>query len=134
MDRTAVVVMGAALVLMLVVLELVRRRQLQEEYSVLWLVTSALLVALAGSRSLLELLARLMGIYYPPSALFVVALGGLLLAALHFSSVVTRLSAENRLLAQDLAILRWQVQRLEARAAASLAVPDTATDPGTAGR
>jgi len=84
MDRTVVVVMTAALALIVVVLELVRRRQLGEEYSVLWLVTSVVLVVLAGSRNLLELLAGLMGIYYPPSALFVVALGGLLLAALHF--------------------------------------------------
>lgn len=134
MDRTVVVVMGAALALMLIVLELVRRRRLQEEYSVLWLVTSAVLVVLAGSRGLLELLARLMGIYYPPSALFVVALGGVLLAALHFSSVVTRLGAENRLLAQDVAILRWQVQRLEAQAAASPAAPDAAADSGAKGR
>ena len=133
MDRTVLVVLCAALALMLVVLELVRRRKLQEEYSVLWLVTSALLVALAGSRSLLERLAWLMGIYYPPSALFVVAFGGLLLAALHFSSVISRLSAENRLLAQDLAILRWQVQRLEARAAATVG-PEAATDVGASGR
>jgi hypothetical protein len=133
MDRTVVVVMTAALALIVVVLELVRRRQLGEEYSVLWLVTSIVLVVLAGSRSLLELLAQLMGIYYPPSALFVVALGGLLLAALHFSSVVTRLSAENRLLVQDLAILRWQVRRLEARAAAAnVVVPDADMDPRAA--
>jgi hypothetical protein len=73
-----------------------------------------------------------MGIHYPPSALFVVAFGGLLLAALHFSSVVTRLSTENRLLAQDLAILRWQVQCLEGRAAASPTAPSAAPGPGTA--
>jgi hypothetical protein len=133
MDRTIVVVMSAALALILVVLELVRRRQLGEEYSLLWLVTSVVLLVLAGSRSLLELLAQLMGIAYPPSALFVVAFGGLLLAALHFSSAVTRLSAENRVLAQDLAILRWQVRRLEAQAAAaSVVAPDAVADHGAA--
>jgi hypothetical protein len=130
MDRTIVLTMGGALVLMVTVLELVRRRRLVEEYSLLWLATALALLVLAGSRGLLDLLARAMGIFYPPSALIVVGFGFLLVTALHFSAVVSRLTRENRTLAQELAILRWQVGRVERRLAGA-GVPDAGgTDRG----
>jgi hypothetical protein len=113
MDRTVVVSIVAALALMLAVLELVRRRRLREEYSMLWLLTAVAVVVLAGSRELLASLSALMGIHYPPSALMVIGFGFLTLTTLHYSSVVSRLSDENKTLAQEMAILRWQVGALE---------------------
>jgi hypothetical protein len=114
-DRTLVVTIGGAVVLAIIVLEMVRRRRLQEEYSLLWLGTAAVILLLAGSRGLLDLLAWAMGVHYPPTSLLVVGFGCLLAAALHFSAVVSRLSDENKGLAQELAILRWQVQQMERR-------------------
>jgi hypothetical protein len=113
MDRTVVVSIVGALALMLAVLELVRRRRLREEYSLLWLMTAIAVVVLAGSRQLLASLSALMGIHYPPSALMVIGFGFLTLTTLHYSSVVSRLSDENKALAQEMAILRWQVGALE---------------------
>ncbi len=113
MDRTVVVSIVAALLLMLTVLEMVRRRRLREEYSLLWLLTAVAVVVLAGSRDLLAVLSALMGIHYPPSALMVIGFGFLTLTTLHYSSVVSRLSDENKALAQEMAILRWQVGALE---------------------
>jgi hypothetical protein len=113
MDRTVVVSIVGALALMLIVLELVRRRSLRAEYSLLWLTTAIVVVVLAGSRELLATLSAWMGIHYPPSALMVIGFGFLTLTTLHYSSVVSRLSDENRSLAQELAILRWQVGTLE---------------------
>jgi hypothetical protein len=112
-DRTVVVTMAGALALMLTVLELVRRRRLKEEYSLLWLATAVVVLVLASSRALLDAMARAMGIFYPPSALVVAGFGLLLVAALHFSVVVSRLAEENKTLAQELAILRWQMRTVE---------------------
>jgi hypothetical protein len=113
MDRTVVVSISAGLVLLLTVLEMVRRRRLREEYSLLWLTTAIAVLVLAGSRELLAGLSALLGIHYPPSALMVIGFGFLTLTTLHYSSVVSRLSDENKNLAQELAILRWQVGSLE---------------------
>jgi hypothetical protein len=113
MDRTVVVSISAGLVLLLTVLEMVRRRRLREEYSLLWLTTAIAVLVLAGSRELLAGLSALLGIHYPPSALMVIGFGFLTLTTLHYSSVVSRLSDENKNLAQELAILRWQVGALE---------------------
>lgn len=114
-DRTVAVTITGALALTLVVVEMVRRRRLKEEYSLLWLLITLALVVLASSRGLLAALATAMGIAYPPSALIVVGFGFLTAAMLHFSGVVSRLGEENTSLAQEIAILRWKVHVMEGK-------------------
>jgi hypothetical protein len=126
MDRTVVLSIGAALVLLLTVLEMVRRRRLKEEYSLLWLATAFAIILLAGNRALLAGMAALMGIHYPPSALMVIGFGFLVVTTLHFSGVVSRLRDENKNLAQELAILRWQVAGIPHEAAPGRPAPPEA--------
>ncbi|HEX2907041.1 MAG TPA: DUF2304 domain-containing protein [Phototrophicaceae bacterium] len=99
-------------------LELVRRRKLREEYSLLWLATAVVLIVLSLSRPLLDVLANLVGIFYPPSALFLVAVVFILVILLHFSTVLTRLAQENKETAQQIALLRWQLEQSQRALAA----------------
>ena len=92
-----------------VVVELIRRGRLKERYSLLWLCASALLLLLSLSRGVLEYLSHAMGIYYPPSLLFLLAFLFLLLITLHFSVVLSGLSEKNKKLAQELALLRQEI-------------------------
>ncbi len=110
-DRTMIVGAAGSLGALLLVLELVRRRHLREEYALLWLATGVVLLLLSLSRPLLDTLASLTGIFYPPSALFLVALLFVLTILLHFSVILTRLSQQNRELAQQLALLRHDLER-----------------------
>lgn len=110
-DRTTIVGAAGSVGALLLVLELVRRRHLREEYALLWLATGVVLLLLSLSRPLLDTLAALTGIFYPPSALFLVALLFVLTILLHFSVVLTRLSQQNRELAQQLALLRHDLER-----------------------
>jgi hypothetical protein len=93
----------------LLVLELVRRRRLQERYSVLWLATGLTILVLAAWPALLERISSVLGIASPPNALFVVALGFFLAVMLHFSLVISRLSEHTSRLAQRLAMLEERV-------------------------
>ncbi len=104
-------VVGSAAVLVAVI-ELIRRGRLKEKYSLIWLFASGILLFLSSSRGLLNYLAKLLGVFYPPSLLFLVAFLFLLLITLHFSVVVSGLSEKNKKLAQELAILRQEVNRL----------------------
>ena len=112
MTRTTFVALIVALALLLFVLELVRRRRLQERYSVLWLATGLTLVVLAAWPALLARIASALGIVSPPNALFVVALGFFLAVMLHFSLVISRLSEHTSRLAQRLALLEERVGTL----------------------
>jgi hypothetical protein len=111
LDRAMIFGLAASIATLLVVLELVRRRRLKEEYSLLWLITAVVLLILSVSRPLLDVLANLVGIFYPPSALFLVAVAFVLFILLHFSTVLTRLSQENKETAQQIALLRWQLEQ-----------------------
>jgi hypothetical protein len=104
--------------LFVLVFELVRRRRLMERYALLWLFASAVLLGLAVWRDLLETIARAVGIYYAPSALFAIAFGFVLVLLLHFSLVISRLSDQTKVLAQRLGLLQQRVDELTAQLAA----------------
>jgi hypothetical protein len=96
--------------LMIVVVELIRQGRLKERYSLLWLLAGGILLVLSSSRTLLELVSHLLGIYYPPSFLFLLAFLFLLLITLHFSVVISGLTEKNRQLAQEIALLRQEMR------------------------
>ena len=107
-------VLGSGTV-MVVVVELIRRGRLKEKYSLLWLFAAGLLIVFSLSRGLLEYASRLIGIYYPPSFLFLLAFLFLLLITLHFSVVLSGLTEKNKKLAQELALLRQEMQEMMVR-------------------
>lgn len=110
MDLLKILAIGCSGAGLLVVIELIRRGRLKERYSLLWLLAGVILLVLSSSRSLLEYVSHLVGIYYPPSFLFLIAFLFLLLITLHFSSVISGLSEKNKQLAQELALLRLEMQ------------------------
>ncbi len=101
------------------VFELVRRRRLMERYALLWLFASAVLLLLAVWKDLLDRIAHAIGIYYAPSALFVIAFGFILVLLLHFSLVISRLADQNKVLAQRMGMLQQRLDEHEAAAAES---------------
>ena len=110
---------GAVLLLLLLVLELVRQRRLLERYALVWMAATALLLLLAIWDGLLTAIARMIGIAYPPSALFVIAFGFVILLLLHFSVAVSRLTDQSKVLAQQLSLLDERLRRQEEREALS---------------
>jgi hypothetical protein len=113
MQRVEIISLLGSLGLLGLIIELVRRRRLGVAYSLLWLLTGITLVLLSLWREALDVLAGMVGIFYPPAALFVVGFGFVLLILLQFSVMVSRLSDENRNLTQRLSILDWRLRQLE---------------------
>ena len=108
----ALAIAGSATVLFLVV-ELIRRGRLKERYALLWLFSGIVLFILSVSRDLLDTIAKVIGIYYPPSLLFLIAFVFLLLITLHFSAVISGLSEKNKRLAQEVALLQLAMEDLK---------------------
>jgi hypothetical protein len=111
--RVSIIAAIAAIVLLVVIFELIRSRRLQERYAMLWLFSGIIILVLAVWRGALSKLADLVGIAYPPSALFVLFSFFILLLLLHYSTVISRLSDQNRILAQRLALLESRLRREE---------------------
>ena len=108
---------AVTLALLLLVFELVRRKRLSERYAILWLLAAITLFVLAAWKGLLTSLSNDVGISYPPSALFAVAIGLIAMILLHFSLAVSRLSDQNKILAQRLALLQQKVEEPDSQGA-----------------
>ena len=115
--------------LLVLVFELVRRKRLSERYAILWLVAALTLFVLAAWKGLLTSLSDDVGISYPPSALFAVAIGLIVVILLHFSLAVSRLSDQNKMLAQRLGLLQQRVRRGRSRAPSHGGAPVPPTCP-----
>lgn len=109
MDIVKALAIAGSMTVLLLVFELIRRGRLKERYALLWLFAAVTLLILSLSRELLEYVARLVGIFYPPSLLFLTAFVFLLLITLHFSSVISGLSEKNKQLAQEIGLLQQQL-------------------------
>jgi hypothetical protein len=113
--RVSVAASIASILLLLVVLELIRGRRLKERYALMWLATGVVLLALSLWRGGLNTIAGWLGVGYPPAILFAVATLFVIVVLLDYSTVLSRLSDQNTLLAQELALLRRRTEALEER-------------------
>lgn len=127
MAQVEIIAILGTVFLLGLILEMVRRRQVAENYALLWLLTAVALFILSLWRELLDILASLMGIFYPPAALFVIGFGFFLLILLQFSVIITQLSRKNKELAQQVSILNWKLNEQE-RIITTIMIP-TEKDP-----
>ncbi len=106
MSRITILSVCASLALLLYILEMVRRRRLREEYSILWLAGGVVLLVFSLKKDWLEWASNAAGIYYPPSFLFLIGMLFILLILIHFSITISRLYQMNKKMAQELARLK----------------------------
>ena len=90
-------ILGAitSVLLLLVTLELIRRRRLREKYAILWLATGVVLLALSVWRDGLDTIAGWAGVSYAPAVLFAVGALFVLVVLLHYSTVISKLADQN---------------------------------------
>ncbi len=93
-------------------IDLVRRRMLREEYSVLWLTTSVVMFALVIKYDWLEALTRFIGASLPTTTLFIGSIVFLMLISVQFSIKISRLTNQMKNMVQDNALLRAELDRL----------------------
>ena len=107
--RVALILAGG--VLLLTTLELIRKRRLREEYSVLWVLTAVGILVSGIYPRVLEWVA--MRITLHPSVLMTFLCVLFLMAILlHYSVVISKHSEREKGLAQEAALLKDEVARL----------------------
>jgi hypothetical protein len=103
--RTRVLAIAGSVGLLLLVLELLRRRRLKEEYSVLWTLTAITLLVMAIFPDLLMTLTKGVGAVLASSTLFLTALIFAMLMLLHFSVRISMLERGFTSLVQELGLM-----------------------------
>src|SRR4051812_34433216 len=111
--RIELVAAAACLGLMFLVFELVRRNQIKEKYSLIWFITGFSLLLLTVKRDWLTLLSNALGVYYPPTALFLVLSFFMIVILVHYSMVLSKLLTQNQKLAQKVALLESKIESIK---------------------
>ena len=103
--NTRLVALVGSLFALLFVLEMVRRRRLKEEYSLLWVLTAVALIVLAAWYDLLVQITDWIGGVAPSSTLFFFGLIFVFAMLLHFSVRVSMLERRITALVQELGLM-----------------------------
>jgi hypothetical protein len=103
--ETRILAVAGSLFVLGLIVELVRRRQLKEEYSLLWILTAIVLLVFAVWYELLLKVTDLIGAVLPSSTLFFFGLVFVLLMLLHFSVRVSMLERRITALVQEIGLL-----------------------------
>jgi hypothetical protein len=112
LSRTQLITAIGAVIMALYVLDLVRRRKLSEEYSLLWVMATAVIAVLGFSTPLLTWITRVLGFMGESSTTFAFGLAFSLAMLLYLSLKLSRLGYENHTLTRELALLRNEVEQL----------------------
>ena len=111
--RIRIIAILICIFLVAYVFELVRRRNLSEEYSMGWLVAGSMMLILSISEGLLVWVSNLVGATLFTSTLFFFGLVFLVTICLHFSIRISALTNQVRTLTQHMGILHSEKQLLE---------------------
>ncbi len=108
--KAHLLVLAVAFSTVALILRLVRKRHLRAKYSILWLSIAVALVAFSAWPSSLDRISVFLGITYGPTTLFLGALTLLFLVVVHFSWELSRLEERSRSLAEEVALLRLELE------------------------
>ena len=111
-DRVQILAIAASIVLLLVVLELVRRRRLVEEYSLLWVLAALALIGVSLRRDILDSTASWLNVHYPPAVLVLLLILIVFVASLCFSVILSRQQQQIERLIDETAVLSAEIREL----------------------
>lgn len=114
--KVQIIVGMLSIVLLFITFELIRKKRLREEYAILWLFTgiAVLVFSLWPGFFLSQFFVRITGLFYL-SAVVLIAFSFLLLIVLHFSVVISKLTNQNKELAQRHALLELELKEFKKR-------------------
>ena len=107
--RLLVTTLGFGVLILGAIVELLRRRQLREKYAALWLSTGAFVIFLAAFPGGLDRAAITLGIASGASLVLFLSVVFLLIIAMHLSWELSQLEEETRTIAEELALLRLEL-------------------------
>ena len=119
--RQKVFFLTIALLLLVAIIELIRRRRLRVEYSWLWIASGVTIIVLILRYELLIQITAAVGAVVPTSTIFFFCILYLALLSLNYSVRLTELTRQVKELAQEVALLRAEAAPTPSRPAARAA-------------
>lgn len=110
MVKIQIIAIAVSLLFLIYILRLIIKGKLREEYSIVWIACTILLIVFSFWRDGLEIMAHLVGVYEAPNLVFTGAIFAILIYLLHLSVVVSKMQNQNKQLAQEIALLKEKMK------------------------
>lgn len=114
-NRIQIIAIIGSIILIFFILLLIRKRRLKEEYSILWLFFGFVFLILSAWKGSIDYIAKLMGVAYSPAALLLILLIAILVIMIEFSLILSQLADLNKNLAQDVGMMKEEIEKLNAK-------------------
>ena len=111
MERIQIIAIAISILFLLYIVRLIIKGKLREEYSIVWIVCTIILVLFSFWRDGLDVVSSLVGILSPPNLVFTAAIFAIFIYLLHLSVVVSKLHSQNKQLAQDIALMKEKLEK-----------------------
>lgn len=120
MGRIQVIAITISLLFLLYISRLIIRGRLREEYAIVWIIATVVLLIFSFWRNGLERLSDIFGVYEAPNLVFTGAIFTILVYLLHLSVTNSKLQHSNKRLAQEIALMKERMERKEREAGTAL--------------
>jgi hypothetical protein len=110
MDRIQLISIIISVALFIFVFNLVRKRRLKTEYSLIWLIVSTVFIIFSFWKNGIDWLAGVMGIAYAPSVLFLMLLFGIVMLLIEFSLIISKQAEKIKVLSQELGLIKQELE------------------------
>jgi hypothetical protein len=111
MAKIQIIAIITSLLFLVYIIRLIMKGKLREEYSIVWIVCTAILIIFSFWNKGLVIMAGLLGVYEAPNLVFTACIFAVLIYLLHLSVVVSKLHTQNKQLAQDVALLKEKLEK-----------------------
>jgi hypothetical protein len=111
-NRIQILAIIGSISLLIFIIILIRQHRLKEEYSLLWLFFTVFFIIFSVWRNGLEWISDLMGIAYPPAALFLILIMALFVIMIEFSLIISKQSERIKSIGQNIGLMKQEISEL----------------------
>ena len=113
MDFTKIqyLAIAGSISIFIMIIELVRRKKIKEQYSLLWIAFSLVFIVFSFWKDGIDLLGEVVGIAYRPAAFFLLLILAIFFILIQFSIIISKLSTQNKEMSQEIGLLKEKVDR-----------------------
>ncbi|MBT3209788.1 MAG: DUF2304 domain-containing protein [Bacteroidetes bacterium] len=114
-QKIQAVAIASSILMFVALLLLIRKKRIKEEFSLLWLFFGVVFIVFSVWRSGLDFVAGIVGISYPPAAMFMLFMLAFFLILIEFSVIISRLSDRNKNLTQEVGLLKMELKSIKSK-------------------
>lgn len=106
--RIFIIILG--ILFFILVLELIKKKKIREELSLIWLFVSIVIILCAFADYIIDPISKYLKVSYPPMLILIIIIFVLLLVLFLFSLVISDLKTKNKELTQKIALIEFELK------------------------